>query len=392
MFTNELRALLGARTNLLLLCLPIALVLEWMHAPATWIFATSALAVIPLAGVIGNSTERIAERLGPGVGGFLNATFGNGAELLIGAFALHRGLVDVVKASLSGSIIGNLLLVLGLATLVGGWGRQRQRFSRVGAGAQVLMLFLAVVAMVMPAVFDLTVLGSLTATSPALDALSLLSAGVMLVAYASGLIFSLWTHSDVFRSSPAPDDQATANSSEPADQAGADSSEPDDPAGGSLTPAIVTLAGATALTALAAEILVGSIETTAHTIGLNDLFVGMIVIAIVGNAAEHFSAVLVARDGNMQLAINIAKESSIQIALFVAPVLVLLSWLFGAPMTLVFHPFELFGIALAVGAVALVSMDGETNWFEGALLLAVYALLAIAVYFVPLATAGPASP
>jgi Ca2+:H+ antiporter len=366
------RELAGSRLNWLIVLHPISIWLERTHASPLWVFVTSALAVIPLAGLIGQATEALALRLGPGLGGLLNATFGNGAELLIGAFALYAGLTDVVKASLSGSIIGNILLVLGLAILVGGWGRDKQLFNPTIAGAQTLTLFLAVVALVMPAVYSLTVLGSLAASNLPLDQLSLVSGLILLFAYVCGLVFSLRTHRDIFSSTPRH---------EGADDGLLDQSREEPRL--SQPAALLLLAIATALTAVAAEVLVGSVEQAAHLVGWNDLFVGMIVVAIVGNAAEHFSAVLVARRGNIQLALNIATASSVQIALLVGPVLVLLSWLFGAPMNLVFHPFELFGIALAVAAVALVSVDGESNWYEGFLLLAVYALLGIAVYFVP---------
>jgi Ca2+:H+ antiporter len=367
------RDLVANRLNWLVILLPIAIGLESAHASPLGIFVASALAVIPLAGLIGEATEELALRLGPGLGGLLNATFGNGAELLIGAFALHAGLIDVVKASVSGSIIGNILLVLGLAILVGGWGRDKQTFNSTVAGSQTLMLFLAVVALVMPAVYDLTVLGSLQATNLPLDQLSLVSSIVLLAAYVGGLFFSLRTHRDIFSSTPRQEGAADDVLDQPHHQPGM-----------SQRTALIMLAIATALTAVAAEVLVGSVEEASHLVGWNDLFVGMIVVAIVGNAAEHFSAVVVARRGNIQLALNIASASSVQIALLVAPVLVLLSWLFGTPMNLVFHPFELFGIALAVAALALVANDGESNWYEGVLLLAVYALLGIAVYFVPI--------
>ncbi|HEY3111128.1 MAG TPA: calcium/proton exchanger, partial [Chloroflexota bacterium] len=370
--SSLLGELAGNRLNWLVVLLPIAIWLERTHASPLWVFVISALAVVPLAGLIGEATEELALRFGPGLGGLLNATFGNGAELLIGAFALYAGLTDVVKASLSGSIIGNILLVLGLAILVGGWGRDRQVFNPTVAGAQTLTLFLAVVALVMPAVYDLTVLGSLEATNWPLNQLSLVSSLILLCAYVCGLVFSLRTHRDIFSGARRLDDAADGLLDQPHQAPKM-----------SQTAALLLLVIATALTALAAEVLVGSVEQAAHLVGWNDLFVGMIVVAIVGNAAEHFSAVLVARRGNIQLALNIAAASSVQIALLVAPALVLLSWLFGAPMNLVFHPFELFGIALAVAALALVSVDGESNWYEGVLLLAVYALLGIAVYFVP---------
>jgi Ca2+:H+ antiporter len=355
---------LGNKLNVLLVFIPIALVLDLVHFGEVWVFVTAALAIVPLAGLIGHATEELSLRAGPGIGGFLNATFGNAAELLIAGFALAAGLPDVVKASVSGSILGNILLVLGAAMFFGGLGRERQTFSATGANAKTLMLLVAVAGMTMPAVFDLTVLGSLTETSAALDLLSLVTSVVLLLAYGAGLIFSLRTHSDVY-------------------------SETTEELAGGHTPTLTTVQAvtvllmATALTALVAETLVGAVEGAAHALGMTDLFVGFVVVAVVGNAAEHFSAILFARRNQMQLAINIAKDSSVQIALLVAPVLVIMSFLMGTPMNLVFHPFELFGIVLAVLAVTFASLDGESNWFEGILLLALYVIVAVATYFVP---------
>lgn len=368
--TRQLRqALFGSWLNVLLIFLPVALVLEWLHAGEVLVFVTSALAVVPLAALIGRATEELSHHAGPGIGGLLNATFGNGAELLIAAFAVLEGLPNVVKASLSGSILGNILLVLGAAAFVGGLGRERQTFSAAGASARTLMLFLAVAGLVMPAAFDLTVLGSLTANSPQLFEVSQLTATVLLVVYLAGLIFSLRTHAAVFSAVGQVAGEAGAEG------AGAPTM--------SARGAVILLLVATALTAVAAEALVGAVEGAAHALGMTDLFIGFIVVAVVGNAAEHYSAILFARKNQMQLAINIAKDSSTQIALFVSPLLVLFSAFVGKPMDLVFHPFEIFGLALAVLAVAFASIDGETNWFEGVLLLALYAIVAIATYFVP---------
>jgi Ca2+:H+ antiporter len=365
------QAFFGSWLNILLVFLPIALVLEWVHAGEVFVFFAAALAIVPLAGLIGHGTEQLALRSGPGVGGLLNATFGNGAELLIAGFAVVAGLPDVVKASLSGSIMGNILLVLGAAAFAGGLGRVKQTFSATGASARMLMLFIAVAALIMPAVFDLIVLGSLKATSIQLEELSLLTSGVLVVAYICGLIFSLRTHSAVFTDVHGVEDAATAEDTH--------GEAPTMSAGG----AILVLLVATVLTAVAAEVLVGAVEGAAHALGMTDLFVGFIVVAIVGNAAEHFSAILFARKNQMQLAINIAKDSSTQIALLVAPLLVFFSFLIGKPMNLVFHPFEIFGLTLAVLAVAFASLDGESNWYEGVLLLALYAIVALATYFVP---------
>jgi Ca2+:H+ antiporter len=368
------QALLGSRLNVLLVFIPVTLALEWAHAGDVWVFAAAALAIVPLAALIGLATEQLALRAGPGIGGLLNATFGNGAELLIAGFAVVAGLHDVVKASLSGSIMGNILLVFGAAAFAGGLGRRSQTFSATGASAKNLMLFIAVSGLVMPAIFDLVVLGNLKESSPALDELSLLTAGVLLLAYVAGLIFSLRTHSDVFSEVTGGE---AAGSQEVEGEIAHEA--PTMTTGG----ASAVLAVATILTAVAAEALVGAVEGAAHALGMTDLFVGFIVVAIVGNAAEHFSAIVFARKNQMQLAINIAKDSSVQIALLVAPVLVIFSFLIGKPMNLVFHPFELFGLGLAVLAVSLASLDGESNWYEGILLLALYAIIGLATYFVP---------
>lgn len=346
--------------NWLLLFVPVSIALKLAQAPELWIFLTAALAIIPLAGLIGLATEELAAYTGPGVGGLLNASFGNATELIIAFFALRAGLHEVVKASLSGSIIGNILLVLGLSMFAGGWGRQRQRFNRTHAAANATMLFLAVVALVMPAVFDLTVYGSLEAHPPVVEHLSLLVAVVLMGTYLASLVFSLRTHHDAISEEPhRPLAQLTR--------------------AGALTLLLVV----TAVTAVEAEILVGSIEAATHALGMTEFFVGVIVVAIIGNAAEHFSAVTMARKDKMDLSVSIATASSTQIALFVAPVLVFLSFLLGQPMSLVFNAFEVVGIALAVLALAVVSLDGESNWFEGLQLVAVYVVLGIVFYFVP---------
>ena len=297
----------------------------------------------------------------------LNAPFGNGAELLIAGFALSAGLTDVVKASVAGSILGNTLLVLGAAMFAGGIGRTSQKFSATGASAKSLMLFIAVAGLVMPAVYDMTILGDLRSSNLALDELGLATSLVLLGWYVAGLIFSLRTHADVFSEPELADAGDTGEESH----------------GMSTTAAVLLLLLATVLTAIGAEILVGAVGGAARAMGMTDLIEGFIVVAVVGNAAEHFSAVVFARRGQMQLAINIAKDSSLQSALLAAPVLVLFSWVLGTPMNLVFHPFELLGLALAVFAVTFVSLDGESNWYEGLLVLALRVIVALATYFVP---------
>jgi len=351
----------GSWLNWLLVFIPISISIEMLGLPKIWLFATSALAIIPLAGLIGESTEQLAHRVGSGLGGLLNATLGNAPELIIGLLALRAGLYEVVKASIAGSIIGNVLLVLGLSMLVGGWRRGVQRFSRTHAGASASMLFLAVVALIMPALFDLTVLGSLRRTSPALEELSLLVAMVLIATYLASLVFSLRTHRELMTA--VPPETAIPRLR--------------------FRSSLVLLLAATALTSVESELLVTAIQETTAALGMTEFFVGVVVVALVGNAAEHSTAVLMAKRDKMDLAVTIAVGSSTQIALFVAPLLVFASFLFGRPMPLVFNAFEIVGVGLAVVATSIVALDGESNWFEGVQLLAVYTVLAIVFFFVP---------
>jgi Ca2+:H+ antiporter len=352
----------GNRLNLLLVALPIALALEFSGASEVLVFFFSALAVVPLAGVIGNSTEQVARYVGPSLGGFLNATFGNAAELIIAVLALREGLVEVVKASLTGSILGNLLLVLGASMLVGGWGRERQLFNRTAAGASGGLLLLTVGAVLMPDIYAETLNGDQPIHSPNIVVISVLVSIVMLGAYAASLVFSLKTHRPLL---------------------GAAAPEEEGPPELTRRNAVALLAVATVLTAIAAEVLVGSIEHAASALGLSDLFVGAVVVAIVGNAAEHFSAVMFARRDHMDLSVGIALGSASQVALLVAPLAVLVSLVVGHPMALVFDHFELGAILIAVLGTCFLVLDGESNWFEGALLLAIYLIIAIIFFFVP---------
>jgi Ca2+:H+ antiporter len=356
------RALLDNRLNLLLVALPACWVLRAAAPGSSWVFITAALSLIPLAGIIGLGTEELARRSGAGWGGFLNATFGNAAELIIALVALSQRHVALVKASITGSIIGNLLLVLGLSCFVGGLGRRSQKFHRTAATNASVMLFLAVVALVMPAVFDLSLFGNLAARPPALEWLSLWTAVVLIAAYVGSLIYAFTSHRELFRSSRA---------------AGAEH--------GLLTTrsAVVLLAVGTLLTTIQAELLVANLEPALAAFGFTELFVGVIVIAVSGNAAEHYSAVAAARRDEMTLAVEIAVGSSAQIALFVAPAIVLYSFVIGQRMSLLFDPFEIAAIALSVLATSMVVGDGESNWVEGLLLLSVYLILAFAFYFVP---------
>jgi len=362
---TPIRAALGAvaanRLNLLLVFAPVSWLLAVILPGSAWVFLATAVSLIPLAGVIGLGTEELAERAGPAVGGFLNATFGNAAELIIAVVALGRGHIELVKASISGSIIGNLLLVLGFSFFVGGLGRRTQKFHRTAATNTTSMLFLAVVALVMPAVFDLTLYGTLEARPPAIDRLSLGTAIVLIAAYIGSLVYAFTADRDLFRPTQAPHHKH----------------------GMPVWAAVGLLAIGTVATTVQAELLVGALEPALKQFGLTELFVGVVVVAIIGNAAEHYSAVAAARRDQMSLALEISVGSSAQIALFVAPAVILYSFAIGRPMSLIFNPFEISAIALSVLATSMVVVDGESNWVEGLQLLSVYAILALAFYFIP---------
>ena len=350
--------------------IPIAIALELAHASATLIFISSALGVIPTAALMGRATEELAARSGPGIGGFLNVTFGNAPELIIAFFALNEGLQEVVKASLVGSILGNILLVMGAAMLIGGRKRERQRFDRTAANVTALMLLLAVVALISPAIFELvqgTGLPRPDAEAVNYDSdVERLSVGVALIllaTYIAGLFFSLRTHKDLFNPEHGPEDHV---------------GEP-----WSVRRSVLMLAGAGVAVGLMSEILVGSISEASESIGLSPFFVGVIVVAIVGNAAEHWVAIYFAARDKMDLAVNIAIGSSAQIALFAAPVLVLLSFVIGPfPMALVFNGLELGAIFMAILIANQVTQEGESTWFEGLQLLAVYVVMGVVFFFV----------
>jgi len=359
--TQLFRVLAGSWLNWLLIAAPVSLWLRWAGDVSIWVFVTAAVSLIPAAGLIGTATEHLARRAGPTLGGFLNATFGNAAELIIAIAALRGHHTAVVKASITGSIIGNLLLVFGLSCFVGGLRHGRQKFSRLSAGSSTVMLFLATVALVMPALVALISFGSLEAHPAVIDTLSFWSSIVLLAVYAAGLVFSFRSQRDPLRIDPGRSHGAGLH----------------------VGPAITLLALATVFTTVEAEVLVGALEPAMKGLGMTELFAGVIVVALVGNAAEHYSAVSAASDNEMTLALEISVGSSAQIALMVAPVLVLLSFALGSPMSLVFNAFEITAIGLSVFAVALVSIDGESNWLEGLQLLGVYLIFAIAFYLIP---------
>jgi len=356
-----MREVFRSPLNLLLVAAPASWVLDATASDSPWTFITAALSLVPLAGLIGLGTEQLASRLGPAAGGLMNATFGNAAELIIAIVALGRGHVGLVKASITGSIVGNLLLVLGLSFFAGGLGHRTQKFHRTAATNLVAMLFLGVVALVMPAVFDLSLYGSLSAHPVALDRLSFSSAFVLIAAYAGSLVYAFTAHRDLFRSPEGAHEAPTMT----------------------VGASVGVLAIGTALTTIQAEILVGGMQPALARFGFTELFVGVIVVAIIGNAAEHYSAVVAAHRDQMTLAVEISVGSSAQIALFVAPAVVLYSFVIGRPMTLLFSGLEIAAIALSVIAASMVVVDGESNWVEGLQLMAVYLILALAFYFVP---------
>ncbi len=349
------------RLRWLLLAVPASWVLAWLEAPPLAVFLASAIAVVPLAAEMGEATEALAARAGPAAGGLLNATFGNAAELVVAIVALRAGLLDLVKASLAGSILGNLLLILGLALVAGGLKRPTLTFNRTAAGMSGAMLLLAVVGLVVPGLF------ALAHPAAAPESALHLSEGVALVlalTYAASLVFSLVTHRQLFHG----DEQG----------GGGGGAEPRR----SVKAALGILAAATALVAVESEILVHATEAVVQRLGVSELFLGLIIIPLIGNAAEHATAVVVARRGQTDLALHIALGSSTQVALFVAPLLVAVGVLLGRPMSLLFSGFEVVALGFASLIVTVIALDGESHWFEGAQLLALYALIAIAVWFI----------
>ena len=344
----------------LLAFVPAAIVAELLGAAPLLIFILSALAILPLSTLLGDATEHLAAYSGPTVGGLLNATLGNLAELIIAVIALRAGLIDLVKASITGSIIGNLLLVLGAAQVVGGMKHKTQKFSPHLAGMNAALLIIAAVGLIVPALFH-------TAhPDPArvqTVRMSEFVAVVLIIGYGLSLLYSMGTHRAAF--------------AESAHEAGGEAGE----AGWSLGRSIVVLLVVAIAIAFMSELLVGATQESIHTLGLSELYVGVIVVPIIGNAAEHSAAISMAARNRMDLAVGIAVGSSVQVALLVAPLLVFAGLLFGQPMDLAFTTFEVASVALAVWIGAAIVFDAESNWLEGALLLAVYAILAVAFFF-----------
>ncbi|MGL4569876.1 MAG: calcium/proton exchanger [Clostridium sp.] len=340
----------------LLVFIPISIIAEFMHVSETLIFLLSALAIVPLAGLMGEATEEISCYTGPKVGGFLNATFGNATELIISFFALKSGLFDVVKASIAGSVIGNTLLVLGASMLLGGLKFKTQKFNEKVINMSSSMLLFAVIGLTIPAIFTHTMPESLVNTK--YEGLSIIVAAIMFIIYILSLVFSFFTHKDMY----AQDEEENVQ------------------AKWSMKKSILVLAIATVCIAIESELLVSAVEPMTASLGLSEFFVGIIVIPIIGNAAEHSTAIVMALKNKMDVAVEIAIGSSLQIILFVAPVLVFLSLIF-TPMSIVFNPFELVALIVSVLIANKVATDGESNWLEGVQLISVYIIIA-ACFFV----------
>lgn len=347
-------------TTPLYLAVPIAIWLYMSHAEPLWVFIAACVGVLPLAGLMGEATEQLAERTGPTLGGLLNATFGNAAELIIAIAALRAGLVDLVKASIAGSILGNLLLILGLSLMAGGLRSPMLRFNRTNAGMSSAMLALAVAGLIFPTLFHATHPAGLAATELRM---SEVVAGILIFTYLGSLLFVLRTHRPLF--------------------GGGDLSDHDLAGTWSVPKAIGLLTAATVGVAVMSEILVHAVEPVSASFGISQTFMGLILVPVIGNAAEHGTAVLAARRGHTDLALQIALGSSTQIALLVAPVLVFVGAVMLVPgMNLVFSTFEVIGLSIAVITSAIITLDGESHWFEGLQLLALYAMLATAAWFI----------
>lgn len=350
----------------LLLFVPAAIIAELLHANPLVVFLLSALGIIPLADLIGEGTEELAVHTGPKLGGLLNATLGNAAELIITVFAIRAGLLELVVASITGSIIGNLLLVGGLSLLVGGLKHGRQTFDRRQAGLNATMLVLAVIALVIPSLFSRAIDPELNPSIPAERLLSEGVAFVIIVLYVLNVIYSLTNR---------PEDTDTVGQ----EVAAAKKHKPR----WTMTQALGVLLSATVGIAVLSELLVGAVEPVVEALGMTEFFLGIIIIPLVGNIAEHLVSVEMAAKNDMELSLAISLGSSLQIALFVAPLLVFISLLFDHTLLLVFTDLELIALFSASLVMSLIALDGESNWLEGAMLLAVYLMIAVAFYVIP---------
>ena len=356
-----MRYLFTSWLDFLLIFVPVTIALEVLRADPLLVFVSAGFAIIPLAGLLGRATEHLTTHVGAGIGALLNASLGNAAELIIALVALREGLHDVVKASLTGSIIGNILLVLGVSMFAGGMKYEQQKFNQTAAGMGASLLLLAAVGLIIPALFHFTAADRGVVIE---RNLSLTISFVLFAIYVASLFFTLKTHRHLFAGE-------AHNASDLGEQPW------------SRGTSITVLTVVTCLVALMSEMLVGALEPASRQLGLTQVFIGVILVALVGNAAEHSTAVMVALKNKMDLAYGIAVGSSLQIALLVAPLLVFASYFFGAPLDLIFTPFEVAAVTISVLIVGFVAMDGESNWMEGVMLVGVYLMLAIAFFFLP---------
>jgi len=346
--------------NILLIFVPVPIIGQFCGLSPTFVFFTACLGIIPLAGLMGKATEHLAERAGTAVGGLLNATFGNACELIIALAALQAGLVDVVKATITGSIIGNILLVLGASMLAGGLKYDKQTFNRTAATTSATLLALAAISLSVPTVFHYSVINAhLNETK-----LALAISCVLFTTYFLSLVFSLKTHKNLYVNAFDQDAEAAMGTTH-----------------WDIKKSISILLVATLLVVVLSEYLVNAVEFAAHSVGMSKIFIGVILLAIIGNAAEHSTAVLMALKNKMDLAINIALGSGAQIALFVAPIIVFSSFLMGMPINLCFSEIEILAVVVSVIILSFVATDGECNWLEGVQLIAVYLILGAAFYF-----------
>ncbi|MGC1310375.1 MAG: calcium/proton exchanger [Phormidesmis sp.] len=362
--------------------IPVSIAAHFLGWSDLIIFVTAGLAIIPLAGWMGTATEEIAVVLGPSLGGLMNATFGNATELIIAIFALRAGLVNVVKSSITGSIIGNLLLVMGLSMLLGGLKFKEQTFQPTIARLNASSMNLAVIAILLPTAVDFTSTGI---EQPILQRLSIAVAVVLMSVYGLTLLFSMKTHAYLYDVGMAEEPKPTALSAVEDSNSATDLADdkPDDAHQPNLKLWIGVLLAATLAVAIESEFLVGTLEVASQQLGLSELFTGVIILPVIGNAAEHATAVTVALKNKMDLSLNVAVGSSLQIALFVGPLLVIIGALMGQPMDLDFNNFELLSVAVAVLVANSISADGKSNWLEGTLLLATYAVISLSFYFHP---------
>lgn len=374
----------------LLIFVPLAVILELVHTGQIVLFVVAALGLIPLAKLIGDSTEHLAAHYGATIGSLLNVTFGNAAEIIIAVIAINAGLPDLVKASITGAILGNILLIFGLSIIAGGFKYKEQFFNRENTGVQSSMLFLAVIGLAVPTVLAATVLKPVDMNNQIkIQFLSDSLAFLLLAVYIAGIIFTVFTHKHLFFAQP-PVEVQTEIEGQKTLSLGRKGTNGEGEGEGERNhehwgkkKSFVLLGISMAGVVIVSEILVGSVEAITKEFGFGEIFVGAVIIGIVGNAAEHTSAIIVARKGKIDLSIGIAAGSGTQIALFVVPVLIIAGILLGKQVTLVFTIFELVSIFLAAIILNLIAHDGKSNWFEGLMLTAVYVIIAIGFYFIP---------